>query len=133
MPLWYPSFQTQTMENLLNKKRVKQANVLELLPVRLREHELDEEGLVTVLIPRTQSRFMLSVMTRMKRSHHFTFQLDRMGSVVWQAVDGVRSVEEICRQIEKDSEEQLEQFCQRVIRFLSGLYHGKHIGFKERV
>lgn len=121
------------MDQLLNKKQVKKANILALVPVRLREMELDEEGLVTVLIPRTKSRFMLSVMTRLKRSHHFTFQLDKVGSVVWQAVDGVRSVEEICQQIERDSEEQLEQFCQRVIRFLSGLYHGKHIGFKERV
>lgn len=121
------------MENLLSKKRVKQANVMELVPQRLRECEVSTSGLVTLLIPRTKNQFMLRIMTRMNRAHNFTIELDEIGSVVWQLVDGVRSVEEVCLELEKSSDNNMEQSGQRVVRFLSGLYHGKHIGFRERV
>lgn len=103
--------------------------MLSLVPEALREHKVDAEGIVTILINRTKSPFMLRIMKRMNRTPYFTIELDEIGSKVWTSIDGKCTVANICDRLQENVEGELVQTQERVVRFLSGLFHGKHIRF----
>lgn len=111
---------------------LKNANVLELIPEKLQGFEVNDLGLVTILVPRTKSQFMLRLMTRLNRSLNITIELDEVGSAVWLAIDGKTQTSNICLQLEQKFGDDFTQAPERVVRFLSGLYRNKHIAFKRK-
>lgn len=111
---------------------LKDANMLELIPEKLQDFEVNNLGLVTILVPRTRSQFMLRVMDRLKRSPNITIELDEVGSAVWLAIDGKTQTSTICKQLEQKFGDKFTQAPERVVRFLSGLYRNKHIAFKRK-
>lgn len=118
----------------MNKTRkgnsLKNANVLELVPERLQGFDVNDLGQVTILVPRTRSKFMLRIMNRLKRSPNITIELDKVGSKVWLLIDGQLTTQGICNKLEQELGDTLDQAPERVVRYLSGLYHNKHITFK---
>lgn len=106
--------------------------MLELIPEKLQNFEVSDLGLVTILVPRTRSQFMLRLMDRLKRSPNITIELDEVGSAVWLAIDGKAQTSDICILLEQKFGDKFTQAPERVVRFLSGLYRNKHIAFKRK-
>lgn len=119
------------MGKLRKDKSLKNSNVLELVPEKLQGFEVSDLGLVTILVPRTKSAFMLRIMNRLKRTPNITIDLDEVGSAVWLAIDGKSQTKDICVKLEQKFGDKFSQAPERVVKFLSGLYHNKHITFKR--
>ena len=132
MPNKHPLFQNKyfCMSKRENKNWLKNANMLDLVPVRICEFKQTDK-MVTLLIPRTKSAFMLRIMNRLKRSPNITIELDKVGSQLWLLIDGELTTQGICNKLEQELGDTLNQAPERVVKYLSGLYHNKHITFKK--
>ncbi|MDY0200023.1 MAG: PqqD family protein [Tenuifilaceae bacterium] len=119
------------MNKIRKDKSLKSANVLELVPERLQGFDVNNLGQVSILVPRTKSKFMLRIMNRLKRSPNITIELDEVGSKVWLLIDGQLTTQGICNKLQQELNDTLDQAPERVVRYLSGLYHNKHITFKK--
>ncbi len=119
------------MNKIRKDKSLKSANVLELVPERLQGFDVNNLGQVSILVPRTKSKFMLRIMNRLKRSPNITIELDEVGSKVWLLIDGQLTTQGICNKLQQEIGDTLDQAPERVVRYLSGLYHNKHITFKR--
>lgn len=110
---------------------IKNANILELIPTRLSEFKVDEEGSVTLLVPRTKNAFMRRIMERLNRSLFITIALDSIGSQVWLLIDGSSNTARVVEQLQQNINDPQPQLAERVVKYLSGLYHNKHISFVQ--
>jgi len=111
---------------------LKKANLLDLTPVRLHEHE-EESGKVVIIVKKFKnirfSRFALG-----RHSPVIRIRLDEIGSEVWKAMDGVSDVATLLSHLntkwhyipEKKSD--LEK---RLAGFLSIMYDNRYISFRE--
>jgi hypothetical protein len=77
------------------KKSKPEHNLLELVPRRLREYDVDSEGLVTVCVPRFKHQWMATRFVPKWKNPNILTRLDAIGSHVWLNIDGVRTVAEI--------------------------------------
>ena len=109
------------------RKILKGLNYLEATPVRLCEHRLEEDGRVTLVVPKFRNqRFNDWFLGR--RPKHFLIRLDPSGSETWLLIDGSRKVGEICSQLSQNDMESPEE---RVPKFLTTLYEQRYITFRE--
>jgi hypothetical protein len=115
---------------IINRKILKGRNALELTPVRVQSFETAENGIVTVLIPRFKWRFMHNYMEKNGRDPNFRLDLDETGSEVWKYIDGRRTISEIGEAVKVKLGEKIEPE-QRLVKFISMMYHHKIITFKE--
>lgn len=113
------------------RKKLKQANFLDLHPIAQQGHELEEEGTVRVLIPRFKGKFLHKLMQSSKRSPFIKLSLDELGSATWLLMDGNNDVRTICRILREQKGEKIEPAQERVTRFLSQLYQQDLIIFRE--
>jgi len=120
--------------NFFKRRRfLKNANLLELTPIRLHENEKSEEGRTILLVPKFKNRdlgrFMLG-----HRSAHFRIKLDEMGSEVWNVIDGHSKVADLISKLQdkwKETPEKTEELERRFAAFLSQLYDNRYISFRE--
>jgi hypothetical protein len=135
--------------NILQRRAVlKNANYLNLTPVRLMEEEVGTDNLVVLLLPRFTSNFAKKyIVPRLKRAPHIRLKLDQLGSASWLAIDGKRKVGEIAVELQRtlnsnssvEVQQQLpispsssiEDIESRLTRFLTLLYEQKIITFAE--
>jgi len=116
------------------RKILKKTNFLHITPVRAMESMVTEEGKVDVLLPRFTSRFWSDVYRQTKKGEFITIHLDANGSLIWQLIDGMTSVEAICSKVSDQNPDKfssLEDAEKRVTQFLSLLYQQRYISFRE--
>jgi len=109
------------------RKILKSANLLDLIPVHLVQHELYDNGKVKLLVPRFKQKWLQGVFTGKRKSPEFKISLDEIGSLVWLAIDSNKPVAQIIKNLEK-SENSIEE---RVSAFLTRLYQEDLITFKQ--
>ena len=122
--------------NFFKRRRfLKNANLLELTPVRIHQYETSEEGKIILLVPKFKNqevgRFMLG-----HRATHFRIKLDAIGSEVWQLIDGNSTVGEILDRLMAISLNEWwkqPELDERLSKFMSQLYDNRYISFKELV
>jgi hypothetical protein len=73
----------------------QKANLLDVIPKRTREFRDEENGTVTVLIPRFGDDPIGGVLRHFFRNTPIRLHLDEVGTEVWRLCDGHRSVYEI--------------------------------------
>lgn len=112
-----------------NKNILKGVNYLDLTPFTINEFEV-ENGLVTILIKKFNSKIMQALLPR-HRTNFIKIHLDEPGSNVWLNIDGKKKVVEIIEAISQNMGDKLPQTEQRVTTFLTQLFQQKFIGFKE--
>ena len=109
------------------RKILKRLNFLEATPVKTCEYKVEEDGKVTLIVPKFRNpafnQWFLG-----RRPKHFVVNLDKPGSQTWLLTDGNLKVGEICERLE---EENLEEAVQRVTKFLTTLYEQRYITFRE--
>lgn len=75
-------------------KKVREINLLELKPRRLLEWE-EADGLVVVLKPKFENKFLVRWLLPLLKSKNFKVRLDAFGSFIFRMCDGERSCEAI--------------------------------------
>ncbi len=112
------------------RKILKQLNYLDATPVQKCKFNLNEEGIVTLIVPKFKNeKFNQWFLHQRKR--FFNIALDEIGSVVWQQIDGQRKVYEICNKSSEILGEKIHPVEHRVTKFLTMLYEARYISFKE--
>jgi len=117
--------------NFFKRRNIlKQLNYLEITPIRKCAYETAENGLVTLVIPKFKNEkwnnYLLSPGKRF-----FRIALDEIGTAVWMQIDGTKKVTEICKQVFDIYGVKIMPVDQRVTKFLTMLYEGKYISFRE--
>jgi hypothetical protein len=117
--------------SIFKSPRIKKGvNYLELTPVRKYEHEVKDDGLVKVLIPKFKNKFMLSFVPKHK-SPFIKVSLDELGSGVWLAIDGYKHVDAIIEDLNVKFGDKIQPAEERITKFLTNLYENKFIIFNE--
>ena len=113
---------------MFNKdKKLKEKNLLDLIPVRCVGHEAKEDGTVSLLIPRFKSKFLLNFLPK-KKSPFVRINLDKYGTEFWQTLDDKRSVQEIGAIMKEKFGEAIEPVFERLNIFIFQL---RRQGFLE--
>jgi hypothetical protein len=116
------------------RKILRNTSFLELTPVRLHEHEIEEGGLVVLLVPKFSNASLRKFLIPGNKSSHFRIKLDELGSQTWLTIDGMKNVGGLCAiLVEKlgDKIQPHDEVEQRMMKFFSGLYHQRYITFRE--
>ncbi len=113
------------------RKILKNTSALDLVPIRIQAHKVEDNGTITILVPKFKNERFASLFIPARRSKYISIHLDELGSAVWLAIDGKKDVSTICKELSAIIGEKIHPAEERVVKFLSGLYHNKHITFKQ--
>ena len=116
------------------RKILKEVNYLDLIPVRMMESETLESGRVDVLLPRFKHPVLKKTLQPHWKPEHIRIHLDESGSLIWNSIDGLLSVRELCLFVEDVYPEKFtdpEETIKRVTQFLSLLYQERYISFRQ--
>ncbi len=113
------------------KKILKNTNTLDLTPIRLHSEEKDDDGMVTVIIPKFKNKFMVTFISPKLKSDQFRIKLDKFGSAVWLMMNGKIKVDKIIKELKQKFGDELSEADERVVKFVFQLYSQGFISFKE--
>ncbi len=116
------------------RKLLKRVNYLDLTPLRLHDHEVRADGLVTILLTRFKNIYLKRMFQPRRKSDYIRIRLDATGSSIWLMIDGEKNVRTICDKMKTDHPDKMqpaEETESRVTKFLSLLYHQRYITFRE--
>lgn len=113
------------------KKILKSTNTLDLTPIKLYSEEVDNEALVTVIIPKFKNKLAVKIISPKLKSDHFRIKLDKFGSAVWLDINGKTKVEQIIKNLKKKFGDELQEAEDRITKFIFQLYSQGFISFKE--
>ncbi len=113
------------------RKILKNANYLELHPIRIHKEEIDKENLVTILIPKFTNKFLVKYFVPKMKSPVIKLKLDELGSSAWLLFDGKKNVGTIAASLTEKFGDKIQPVNERLTKFLTGLYEQKLISFTE--
>jgi len=113
------------------RKILKDANYLNLTPVRKYQHEISSNGNVVILFPRFTGALTNKILQPRLKNPFIKIELDTIGSVVWLLADSKTSVRNICIEAENQLGNSIHPVHERVTKFYSQLYLKKLISFIE--
>ncbi|MBI5648367.1 MAG: PqqD family protein [Ignavibacteriae bacterium] len=93
-------------------------NLLTLIPTRTFGWSEDEEGVVTVDMPRFHVAWMQRLLVPRAKYPYIRVKLDRFGSHVWKQIDGVRTVLEVAELLRAEFGDAVEDHEARVAAFM---------------
>ncbi|WP_337866997.1 PqqD family protein [Ignavibacterium sp.] len=115
------------------RKILKSANTLDLHPVKNYKDEVDDDGIVRVLIPKVKNDFLKNILTKLNKNVYMKVKFDKYGSEVWKRIDGNRDVNMIVNDITNVFLSELSEADNRTINFIFILYQQGFISFKELI
>jgi transcriptional regulator of heat shock response len=113
------------------KKELSDINYLQLTPDRLFDHVIEENGKVSVLIPRFTNKILIKTLSPMLKSPFVKTKFDEFGSEVWLEIDGKKKVLDISTCLRQKFGERIEPVEERLTKFLTQLYNYKFVSFNE--
>lgn len=113
------------------KKIDTSINYLELTPVRNYDHVVEDTGLISVLVPKFDIKWLDKIMSKIIKSRFFKAKLDEFGTATWLEMDGTKSVQSVSEHLQKKFGEKINPIDERLTKFLSELYKYNFITFKE--
>lgn len=72
---------------------------MDMIPERIRDHEREEDGSVQVLYPRFEWGPLKKWLMPRLKNPFIRVNLDSVGSCVWEAIDGKKTVYEIGKEV----------------------------------
>lgn len=117
--------------NIFKKKKNDQINYLDLTPVKKYNFEIEENGFVSVLIPRFTNKFLVRYLSPRLKSPYVKAKLDEFGSQTWLEIDGVQNVHNIAQKLLNRNGEKIQPINERLTKFLTQLYNYNFITFNE--
>jgi hypothetical protein len=113
----------------MGKRTRADVNLLDLVPRRTADHEIDDAHLVTVLMPRFRNRIMKRLFEPRHKSPFIRIKLDEIGSEVWLLCDGTRDVRKIAAMMREKFNERVEPCNDRLAVFFRQLEQAHFIGY----
>ena len=113
------------------KKILKNTNTLDLTPVKLHNDEVNDDGMVTVFVPKFKNELAKKYIVPKLKSSNFNIKLDKLGSEVWKKMDGKNKVHEIINQLSEKYGDDFKNPEERITKYLFQLYEQKLISFNE--
>jgi len=116
------------------RKILKKSNALDLVPVRLLNHEQREEGKLNILLPRFRRAWLAKYLAPLNKEAFIRIKLDKFGSAAWLMMDGKKPVRQIADELEKEYPGTLDppaETAERVNKFMSVLYQQRFISFQQ--
>lgn len=101
--------------------------LLDRIPIQDREYVVEEDKVV-VLVPRFDGSLGSRVTKRLSNPN-YRVHLDELGSEVWCACDGIKTVLEISHDLRRKLGEEIEPAEERVAMFVRRLERGRCIRF----
>ena len=98
------------------------------------EYQLTDDGRIDILLPRFKNSVLNQVSKNSKKGEYIYIHLDKIGSLIWNSVDGNRNVHSICNEMNEKYPDILNPSAEtekRVTEFLSRLYQERYISFRE--
>jgi hypothetical protein len=102
-------------------------NILIMKPRHAVKWERNEQGLVTLLVPRLTNRIMIKYLLPHLKERDFKIKLDEFGSCVWQQIDNRRTVMQIAGNLKEQFGERVEPVYERLGLFINLLARRKFI------
>ena len=111
------------------KKRTQESppNILTMKPRRMVTWERNEQGLVTLLVPRLTNRKLVKHLLPRLQERNFKIKLDEFGSCVWQQIDDRTTVMQIAGNLKERFGERVEPVYERLGLFVNLLARRKFI------
>ena len=106
-----------------------EVNLLDLIPRRIVEYEIDDERIVTVLMPRFRNRVMKRLFEPRLKRPFLKVKLDDVGSEVWLLCDGTRNVREIADTLRERFGSRIEPCHDRLGLFFQQLERARFIHY----
>lgn len=107
----------------------REKNFLDYVPVRNIEWAQDDDGKVYLIREKTKNKFIKKLIDRFNRSQFVYLHLDELGTAAWLAINGKRTVREICEAMNEPFGEKLEQAEHRLSYFMGMLKKNNFIDF----
>jgi len=112
-------------------KKEAPLNYLETTPNRKYEHELLDDGIIHVLVPRFTDRILGKYLQPKLKSPYIRANLDEFGSATWLLMDGKTKVDSIADKLTEQFGESIQPVHPRLTFFLTHLYKAGFITFNE--
>ena len=120
--------------NFFKRREIlKKTNFLDLIPLRVHGHRIGEDGLVNVLIPKFDNQRFARWFIPNRKPTEITIKLEKFGSSAWQAMDGKRTMQEICDILVEQYGDEIQPVTERMSKYLSILYHQDHVTFAQLI
>ena len=120
------------LKNIFRKKKINNSiNYLELTPKRSYDHEVENSGKVSVLVPKFKNKFLVSFLAPRLKAPYIKAKLDDFGSLTWIEMDGTRNVQSISQSLTDKFGNKVQPVNERLTKFLTQLYQYNFITFKE--
>ncbi|MCL6495135.1 MAG: PqqD family protein, partial [Ignavibacterium sp.] len=103
---------------LKRRKFLKSANTLELHPIKNYSELVDDEGIVSVLIPKIKNETLRKLSSGFIKNMFMKVKLDKYGSEVWKRIDGEKTVDLIIQEIKNHLSDELVDAENRIINFI---------------
>lgn len=116
------------------RKFLKRANTLDLVPLRLLDHEIMEDAKVAILLPRYRGKIFGPALQQRTNRKYINIKLDEFGSATWLLINGTDPVGVISEKLREKYPEKLspgDETEDRVSKFIFVLYDQDYITFRE--
>ena len=120
------------IEKIFRKKKINSSiNYLELTPKRTYDHEVEDSGKVSVLVPKFKNKFLVNFLAPRLKMPYIKAKLDDFGSLTWIEMDGTKNVQSISQLLIDKFGDEVQQVNERLTKFLTQLYQYNFITFNE--
>ena len=116
----------------LNSETAQALNLLELKPVRNTRSETNEEGLVTLLVPKFQNQLIIRWLIPLLAKPYIRLKLDKYGSYIWNACDGNTTVRDIGQKMGEYFGEEVDSLYERIGLFIRRLDESQSLLIKGK-
>lgn len=106
--------------NRNNKNGKKETNLLELVPSRVSDWKDNDEGLVTLILPKFKSKIG-RVFASMLKNPMYEVKLDPIGAFLWRECDGEKNIYDISQNMVKEFGDDIEPVYERIKIFINML------------
>ncbi len=105
----------------MNSETAQALNLLDLKPVRNTRSETNEEGLVTLFVPKFQNQWTVRWLIPLLAKPNIRLKLDRHGSYIWNACDGDTTIRVIGQKMSEKFGEDVDSLYERIGLFIRRL------------
>ncbi len=102
----------------VNSESAQALNLLELRPIRNTRSETNEDGLVTLFVPKFQNQWTLRWLIPLLAKPNIRLKLDKYGSYIWNACDGNTTVRDIGQKMGEYFGEEVDSLYERIGLFI---------------
>ena len=103
-----------------DKKGNKETNLLELIPIRVSDWKDNDEGLITLILPKFKSN-LGKVFASMFKNPMYEVKLDAIGTLLWRECDGTNNIYDISQEMLKEFGDDIEPVYERIKIFINML------------